>query len=149
MNTVILVGRMCADPELKKTNGGKSVTAFTIAVSRGKDATDFLDCVSWEKTAEFICQYFKKGSPIAAVGAVQTRTYQDKEGKNRKAVEISVKNAEFVPRSTSAEGQEQSFGQKAGCLPPNNENALESRTVAQGAPEDFEVTDFGDEDLPF
>ena len=74
MNFVLLMGRFVADPELKKTTSGKSVCAFTLAVDKGKDrGADFIDTVAWEKTAEFICKYFKKGSPIVIEGAVQTR----------------------------------------------------------------------------
>ena len=76
MNRVYIIGRLCADPELKMTNGGKSVTTFTAAVNRQgqKSESDFLDCVAWEKTAEFICKYFQKGSPIVIEGAIQTRS---------------------------------------------------------------------------
>lgn len=117
MNRVYLIGRLCADPELKMTNSGKSVTTFTVAVNRQgqKPESDFLDCVAWEKTAEFICKYFQKGSPLVIEGAIQTRTYEDKNGQKRKAVEINVKNVEFVPKNagTNAEGQEASFGARA------------------------------------
>lgn len=151
MNKVYIIGRLCADPELKMTNGGKSVTTFTAAVNRQgqKSESDFPDCVAWEKTAEFICKYFKKGSPIVIEGAIQTRTYEDKNGQKRKAVEINVKNAEFVPKNagTNAEGQEASFGARADILTPAEENTVQSRTVAQGTAEEFELVE--DEDWPF
>ena len=151
MNFVLLMGRFVADPELKKTTSGKSVCAFTLAVDKGKDrGADFIDTVAWEKTAEFICKYFKKGSPIVIEGAVQTRTYEDKNGQKRKAVEINAKNAEFVPKNagTNAEGQEASFGARADILTPADENTVQSRTVAYGNADDFtEIYD--DSDLPF
>lgn len=145
MNRVYIIGRLCADPELKMTNGGKSVIAFTVAVNRQgqKSESDFLDCVAWEKTAEFICKYFQKGSPIVIEGATQTRTYEDKNGQKRKAVEINVKNVEFVPKNagTNAEGQEASFGARADVLTPEEESPLQSRTEG--------FTEVYDEDLPF
>lgn len=145
MNRVYLIGRLCADPELKMTNGGKSVITFTVAVNRQgqKSESDFLDCVAWEKTAEFICKYFQKGSPIVIEGAIQTRTYEDKNGQKRKAVEINVKNVEFVPKNagTNAEGQEASFGARADVLTPEEESPLQSRTEG--------FTEVYEEDLPF
>ena len=145
MNRVYIIGRLCADPELKMTNGGKSVTTFTVAVNRQgqKSESDFLDCVAWEKTAEFICKYFQKGSPIVIEGAIQTRTYEDKNGQKRKAVEINVKNVEFVPKNAgaNAEGQEASFGARADVLTPEEESAVQSRTEG--------FTEVYDEDLPF
>lgn len=107
INNVTLCGRLTAAPELKTTPSGKSVTAFTIAVDRrfqqkdGERAADFIDCVAWRNTAEFITQYFRKGDPIAVVGEIQTRKYTDKDGNNRKAVEILIEQARFVPSSNS------------------------------------------------
>ena len=94
------MGRMVADPELKKTGTGKSVTSFTIAVDKyskqGEDKqADFLDIVAWEKTCEFICRYFHKGDMIAIQGAIQTRSYEDKNGNKRKAVEVVADKVSF------------------------------------------------------
>lgn len=98
MNSVILMGRLTADPELKQTNSGKSVTSFTVAVDRqGKEkATDWINCVAWEKTAELICKYFQKGKPIIVQGSLQTRTYEDKSGGKQKVTEVLVRNIDFV-----------------------------------------------------
>ena len=97
MNKVCLVGRMCADVELRSTNTGKSVCDFALAVDRkGKDAgTDFIDCAAWEKTAEFISSYFSKGSRIAITGRLQTRNYEDKNGSRRKVTEVVVEEVFF------------------------------------------------------
>lgn len=99
LNTVIEMGRLTADPELRHTPNDIAVTSFTIAQDRFVKAndkvTDFFDCVAWRNTAEFICKYFSKGSMIAVNGTLQTRTYTDKNGNNRKAVEIVVDNAHF------------------------------------------------------
>ena len=97
MNKVCLVGRMCADVELRSTNTGKSVCGFALAVDRrGKDAgTDFIDCAAWEKTAEFISRHFQKGSRIAITGRLQTRNYEDKNGNKRKVTEVVVEEVDF------------------------------------------------------
>ena len=107
MNKAIMSGRLCADIELRQTPNGKNVCAFTLAVDRrGKDAgADFIDCVAWEKTAEFLARYFQKGQQMNICGRLQTRSYEDKEGKKRKATEIVVEEVGFCGK---AEGKTQS-----------------------------------------
>ena len=95
MNNVCLVGRLTKDPELKTTESGKSVTSFCVAVNR-KENTDFIDCVAWGKTAEFITRYFQKGKEIGIVGEIRTRTYTANDGKNRKVTEVLASNVSFV-----------------------------------------------------
>lgn len=101
INNVTLMGRLTAAPELKTTQSGTSVTAFSIAVERryqsqdGQKITDFINCVAWRNTAEFITKYFNKGDMIAVTGEIQTRKYQDKNGNNRVAVEVVIDNASF------------------------------------------------------
>lgn len=97
MNKFVGIGRLVADVELRSTNSGKSVCAFTVAINRrGKDAgTDWVDCVAWEKTAEFIAKHFSKGQQIAITGRLQTRSYEDKNGGKRKAVEVVVEEVDF------------------------------------------------------
>ena len=98
LNRVILMGRITTDLELKKTSSGISVTSFSIAVDRtyvkqGEERkTDFINCVAWNKQAEFICKYFGKGSLIAIEGEIQTRQYQAKDGSNRHITEVVVSN---------------------------------------------------------
>lgn len=104
MNKVHIIGRLVATPELKQTASGLSVINFCVASDRkgtkGEDkVTDWIDCVAWRNTAEFISKYFEKGSPIIVSGNIQTRMYPDKDGKNRKAVEIIAEEVEFVPRA--------------------------------------------------
>ena len=110
-NLVVLTGRLTADPELKTTANGLSVTTFSIAVDRryrsGEERqTDFINIVAWRQTAEFITKYFKKGSLIGIEGAIQTRRYQDKNGNNRTAFEVIANNVQFVEskRDASATG---------------------------------------------
>lgn len=106
INNVVLCGRLTAAPELKQTSNNIPVTAFCVAVDRRhqKDKerqTDFINCVAWRNTAEFICKYFKKGDPIAVQGEIQTRKYQDKNGNNRTAVEVVVNDGRFVPAKSN------------------------------------------------
>ena len=95
LNVVALQGRLARDPELRQTQTGKSVCNFTIACDRGRDQTDWLDVVAWDKTAEFICKYFQKGSMILVEGRLQSRKYQDKNGNSRTAVEVVAGSVNF------------------------------------------------------
>lgn len=104
MNVVTIIGRLAADPELKTTGSGISVTNICVAVDRkvtkGEDKiTDWLDVVAWRNTAEFICKYFQKGSPIVVTGSLQTRMWDDKNGQKRKTVEVIADSVEFVPKA--------------------------------------------------
>lgn len=107
MNHVSIIGRLAAAPELKKTLNGYSVTSFTVAVTRPgtrgeNEVADWIDCVVWRKTAEFVCKYFDKGSPIVIQGSLQTRFWEDKDGGKHKATEVICGGVEFVPRSKSS-----------------------------------------------
>lgn len=106
-NLVVLTGRLTADPELKTTPNGISVTSFSIAVDRryrsGEERqTDFINIVAWRTSAEFICKYFKKGNLIGIEGSIQTRRYQDKNGNNRTAFEVVANNVQFVESKRDA-----------------------------------------------
>lgn len=101
MNVVCLMGRLTTDPELKTTPNGNSVTSFTLAVDRaytpkGEDKkTDFIDCVAWTTTAEFIARYFRKGQRMAVKGKLNKRTYTANDGGKRSVCEVRVDNAYF------------------------------------------------------
>ena len=101
LNVVAIMGRLTADPELRKTPSGVSVTAFTVAVDRNyvpqgqERQADFFDCVAWRGAADTICKYFTKGKMIALNGALQTRLWEDKNGNKRKNVEILVDQFSF------------------------------------------------------
>ena len=108
LNVVAIMGRLVADPQLRQTQTGKNVASFRIACDRnrrdanGQSQADFLDIVAWDRTAEFVCRYFTKGSLIAVEGRLQSRTYQDKNGNNRNAVEIVASNVNFAaPKSSN------------------------------------------------
>lgn len=111
LNVVALMGRLVADPQLRQTTTGKNVASFRIAVDRGrKDANgqnqaDFFDIVAWDKSAEFICRYFQKGSMIAVEGRLQSRNYQDKNGSNRTAIEVVACNVSFAGNKEPAQSQ--------------------------------------------
>lgn len=100
LNIVALQGRLAADPEQRTTQNGTAVTSFSLAVQRnmkgsdGEYGTDWIDCVAWKGTAEFICKYFQKGQLMAVNGTLQTRSYE-KDGVKRKATEVLVQNANF------------------------------------------------------
>ena len=102
LNKAILMGRLTADPELRKTASDVSVTSFTLAVNRvrGKNdeqaQTDFIDVVAWRSTAEFAVKWFAKGMQVAVCGKIQTRTYEDKQGNKRKSVEIVADEVFFA-----------------------------------------------------
>lgn len=104
MNTVVLSGRMTKDPELKYTSGGKAYTTFTLAVQKTRDEAEFIDCVAWEKTAETIVEYFRKGNRILINGKIVTSTYES-NGEKRKSVKVQAFNFEFVDSKNSGNSQ--------------------------------------------
>jgi single-strand DNA-binding protein len=102
LNVAVLMGRLTKDPELRQTPNGVSVTTFTIAVDRNytpkgqERQADFIDIVAWRNTAEFVCKYFRKGQLVAVQGSIQTRSYTDRDGNKRKAVEIVADSVHFA-----------------------------------------------------
>ena len=142
LNNAVIMGRLCATPELRTTGSGLSVTSFTVAVDRrfnkqGEEKqADFINVVAWRQTAEFITRFFKQGSMIAIQGSIQTRMYEDKDGNKRKAVEIVADNASFCGSKNDRAGQDQNAS-----LPP-------APAYSTAGTEDFtEIPDEGD--LPF
>ena len=110
LNVIAIMGRISRGPELRQTTTGKNVASFTIACSRGrkdangKDLVDWIPVVAWEHTAEFVCKYFEKGSPIAIDGRLQSRTYKDRDGNNRTAIEIVANNVNFAGSKSTGGG---------------------------------------------
>ena len=104
MNLVVVSGRMTRDPELKYTSGGKAYTTFTLAVQKTKDEAEFIDCVAWEKTAETIAEYFRKGNRILINGKIVTSTYES-NGEKRKSVKVQAFSFEFIDSKNSGIGQ--------------------------------------------
>lgn len=109
MNNIVLTGRLTSDVELKTTPSGIFVCTFTLAVKRplSSDVTDFIPCVAWRNTAEFISKYFAKGKMMAIRGALISRNYEDKNGNKRKAYEVLVENAEFCGDKGSSQPSEE------------------------------------------
>lgn len=105
INSVVLMGRICADPELKQTNTGVSVCTIRVAVERptSKKETDFIDVVTWRQTAEFVSRYFRKGSMIAVQGSIQTRDFEDRNGNKKKSTEIVADRVSFCGREEKTE----------------------------------------------
>lgn len=102
INRVVLLGNMTRDPELRRTGNGKAVTNFTLALNRyNSDEADFVDCVCWEKIAENTAQYCYKGSKVAVEGSIQTGSYVDKDGHNRKTVNVLCNRVEFINTNNS------------------------------------------------
>ena len=98
LNSTNIVGRLTDDPDLRYLDDGTAVVNFTIAVNRNydRDKTDFIDCVAWRKTAEFAADYLRKGNITAVDGKLQTRTYEDQQGNNRKQTEIRCDNIQPI-----------------------------------------------------
>ena len=101
LNKGILMGRLTRDPELRHTQSGTAVCSFTLAIDRdrkdanGEKQTDFIDCVAWNKQAEFVAQWFSKGMMAIVVGRIQSRKWQDQNGNNRTAIEINCEEVSF------------------------------------------------------
>ena len=155
MNVVCLVGRLTADPELRQTPNGTNVCSFSVAVNRafananGERQADFINCVAWRQTAEFISRYFRKGQNIGLNGTIQTRTYQDKDtGKNRTAFEVVINNAYFV----ESKGTSQNTGYSpapANSYQETSKPAGFTSSFSTGELDDFSSIASDDGDLPF
>ena len=162
VNSVILVGRLTGDPALRKTQQGTSVAGFCVAVDRrtsgGERVADFINCTAWAASAEFLAKYFRKGSPIAVCGSIQTRKYQDKNGNSRTAVEVVASQISFVPApagtrqggasAAAPNVMDEGYDQMAMPGAGQSRHAAAGYTYAQGSAEDFALIEES-EDLPF
>ena len=111
LNHITIMGRLTRDPELRRTGSGIAVASFTVAVDRdfsgrdgGERETDFIDCVAWRQTGEFVSKYFTKGSMIVVSGRLQIRNWTDKEGNKRRSAEVVADNCYFGESKRSNEG---------------------------------------------
>ncbi|MGN0457505.1 MAG: single-stranded DNA-binding protein [Eubacterium sp.] len=145
INMVALMGRLTYEPELKTTPSGVSVIRFQVACDRNfqrageERKADFIDCVAWRQTAEFISRYFHKGNMIAVEGTIQTGTYTDKNGQNRKQVEVLANNVSFC-------GSKSESGASA---MPAQDFSQPAPSYASADNSDFEEIVDDDDDLPF
>lgn len=127
LNHITIMGRMTRDPELRRTNSGKPVASFTVAVDRdyapeGQEReTDFIDCVAWNGTAEFVSKYFTKGSMIVVDGRLQLRGWTDKDGNKRRSAEILASSVYFGESKKSQESNNPTYGQNS--YPGSNSGA--------------------------
>lgn len=142
LNVVVIMGRLTADPELRTTQSGISVTSFSVAVNRnyskdGNNQTDFINCVAWRNNAEFISKYFAKGQMIAIKGSLQQNNYTDKDGNKRTSYDVVVDTADFCGSKNESGGNSASA---------RNEAPASFSNVDTG---DFEEISMGDDDLPF
>lgn len=150
LNVAVIMGRLTADPELRHTPNDVAVTSFTLAVDRSyvksgaERQADFIDVVAWRGTADFVCKYFRKGQMMAVHGAIQTRTYQDKDGNNRKAFEIVASDVNFADSKRGDNSQNMGSGdyQKPAVF------SEPAPAYSNGSNSDFEEV-VSDDDLPF
>ena len=105
MNTIVIKGRLTADPEMRKTTNGVPVANFTVAVDRtfNREETDFFRCTAWRATAEFVNQYFKKGREILLTGEMQCNVWEDEDGEKHSSWAVQVVNAEFCGSKAETE----------------------------------------------
>ena len=149
LNQCTVMGRFTADPILKTTPSGVSVTQFTLAVERdfkgsdGEKQTDWIDVVCWRQTAEFACKYFAKGRAAAASGRLQTRVYTDKDGNKRKAVEIVADHLYFADSKQAEKTQSSSADGVSGM------NQGSGFSMGGFDASDYEELTDDDGDLPF
>lgn len=155
MNKVILMGRLTRDPEMSQTPSGITVTRFSIAVNRrfakeGQQQADFINCTAWRQQAEFICKYFKKGSMIAIVGSIQTRSWDGQDGKKQYATDVVVDEVYFT--GSKAESGTVNTGNYSGgyTTPAKPANVPSADDFEPFGDMDFTAMDNGaDDDLPF
>lgn len=115
INKVVLVGRLTKDPVLRKTASGTSITSFTVACNRrfkqeGQPDADFINCVAWNKTADIVNQYTHKGSLVGVEGRIQTRSYDDQQGKRVYVTEIVAESVQFLESKNTSNNQEHAQG---------------------------------------
>ena len=143
MNIGGITGNLTRDPELRRTGDGKAVASFCVAVKRpySRDKTDFIDCVAWDKIAEFVNKYFSKGSGITVDGFYTTRTWDDKDGNKRKSTELVASNVGFMGKNDSAGNNGASSYNEASTTAAN-------ATYAEPAC-DYDMIEDDDAELPF
>lgn len=148
VNRVILVGRLTKDPELRRTQSGKSVASFTVAVNRRfgqQEQADFISCVAWEKTAEFLSQYAKKGAMVSVEGRISTRNYDDvNTGKKVYVTEVVSDNVQLLESRSSSTQRPASnqFDSTSGYQPDNNNYNEDDFSTGP-------ILDISSDDLPF
>ncbi len=159
MNVVCLMGRLTADPELRKTPSGVSMCRFSVAVNRqfsnanGERQTDFINCIAWRQTAEFISRYFRKGNMIGLNGSIQTGRYTDRDtGKERTSFDVVINNAYFAESKGSTQGTSNystNYSSDYNQSSRQTENNFGASTFSTGDLDGFSTVATDDGDLPF
>ena len=165
LNHIVIMGRLTRDPELRRTGSGIAVTSFSLAVDRdfgpkdgGERETDFIDCVAWRSTGEFVSKYFTKGSMAVVSGRLQIRSWNDKEGNKRRSAEVVADNVYFGDSKRSGDQQRSGSYDSApgyGSAPaaPGYGAAPAPSYGGYSAPSapasDFSMVDDDDAQLPF
>ena len=166
LNHITIMGRLTRDPELRRTGSGIAVASFTVAVDRdfngrdgGEKETDFIDCVAWRQTGEFVSKYFTKGRMIVVSGRLQIRSWTDKDGNKRRTAEVVADNCYFGDSKRDNEGGNAYGGNTYGGYGNNNYggNAYNAPAPSFGgynapaaAPaSDFAMLEDDDAQLPF
>lgn len=159
LNHIVIMGRLARDPELRRTGSGVAVASFTVACERdfgqdGKKETDFIDCVAWRQTGEFVSKYFRKGNMIVVSGRLQIRGWVDKAGNNRKSAEVVADNCYFgnTKREASEAGSSQGDSYGGGYADsgyPETEAMLRSYGAPQYPGNDYAIIEGDDEHPPF
>ncbi len=157
LNHIVIMGRLTRDPELRRTGTGIAVASFTVAVDRdfggrdgGEKETDFIDCVAWRQTGEFVSKYFTKGSMIVVSGRLQIRSWTDKDGNKRRTAEVVADNCYFGESKRGNEGA--SYGGNAyGAAPSYGAPApgFGGYSAPAAPASDFAMLDDDDAQLPF
>ena len=153
LNHITVMGRLTRDPEMRTTQSGVSVVSFTVACDRdfggrdgGERQTDFIDCVAWRSTGEFVSKYFHKGSMIVVSGRLQSRKWQDREGNNRTSWEINADNVYFGESRRDSDSNRDSYS----TYSSGNSHGYDSGKSSAPAPSNtFVELDDGDGELPF
>ena len=154
LNHITIMGRLTRDPELRRTGSGIAVASFTVAVDRdfasresGERETDFIDCVAWRQTGEFVSKYFTKGRMAVVSGRLQIRSWTDKDGNKRRTAEVVADNVYFGDSRKDSEGGSSSYG---GGNAYGSAPAYGGGYSAPAAPaSDFAMLDDDDAQLPF
>ena len=164
LNHITIMGRLTRDPELRRTGSGTAVASFTIAVDRdfspkdgGERETDFIDCVAWRQTGEFVSKYFTKGRMAVVSGRLQIRNWNDKDGNKRRTAEVVADNCYFGESKRSNEGGSYSNGNSYGGNSYGGNSYAAPAAPSYGgyaAPagnpaSDFAMLDDDDAQLPF
>lgn len=150
INSVVLVGRLTKDADLRYTSGGTAVANFTLAISRtysnqqGERETDFVNCVVWRKTAENLAQFVGKGSLIGIDGRLQTRSYDNSEGKRVYVTEVVAESVQFLESKQARERRTDSLRQES-----SNQDHSHRPTEISEPQGNLEPIDISDDDLPF